>query len=1253
MNPMKVQARHRPAMRCHHAVRGTAALLLLLAGWSGRSQGPPVAAALVAGGGTAGRARAPQTQSPPRAPRPADTVTVSTCDESTLRAAIANASAGDTLQFGCSGTITLSAGNGPITITQSLTLDGNGNAVTISGGGAVGLFVVNGGVSFTVSRLTLANGKNNTGGAIDNEGGTVTVLGSTFSGNSAVYAGGIYDGDGGAISNNGGTISFNGGTVTVANSTFSGNSAARGGGSGDTGLGGAIFNEGGTVTVLNSTLSGNSADGHGGGIESILGGTTTLTNTILASSTNGNCDGSIQDGGGNVEDGNSCGFTATSSVSNSGSVLGPLANNGGPTLTMALYAGSPAVGRGVVATCTAAPVNGLDQRGVARGSTACDSGAFEGTPLPDPVVASCDETTLRAAIANAPAGSTLPFECSGTITLTAGTITIAYGLILDGHGQAVTISGGGAMGLFAVNAGVHFTVQGLTLANGSNLNGGAIDNEGGTVTVLGSTFSGNAAVSDGAINFNGDGGAIFNNGGTVTVANSTFSGNSATGVDNNGDTGLGGAIFNEGGTVTVLNSTVSGNNASNGGGIENIQGTTTLTNTILANSTNGNCDVLSGSIQDGGGNVEDGNSCGFTATSSLTNTNPLLAPLANNGGPTPTMGLYAGSPAIGRGLAAVCAAAPVNGLDQRGVARGANVCDSGAFEGSVGAAPTSTPTPTNTPMPQTVGVSTCDEGTLRAAIANAPAGSTLQFECSGTITLSAGTITINQNLTLDGHGQAVTIDGGNAVGLFAVNAGVQFTVQGLTLANGSTVRGLIGANGRNLNGGAIDNESGIVTVLNSTFSGNSAYGNDYYSLYNPDGNGGAIYSSGTLTVANSTFSGNSATGLPGNLDTGLGGAIYSSGTLRVINSTLSGNSASYGGGGIETWLGTTTLANTILASNTSGNCGGHIEYGWGNLEDGSSCDSTSGLFSLYNTNPLLAPLANNGGPTLTMALKAGSPAIGLGLAAFCAPPPVNGLDQRGVARGTNACDSGAVEGSVAGGLTSTPTPTGTPAAPTNTPAGSGTGTPVPPTSTSRPPSNTVVPTGTPVPPTSAPVPPTNTARPSTSASGPPATPVPTSAPPPAATAAPPTPTQQAGPSRPSTPAGCPTRRGKARLTLNAARKVRSGTALSAAASGAAQRAPVLLTLQVVRLSTVKVRVRVKVKTHGKTRTQIRTQTRTRRTVLYSVRATGRTTGCGLYQVRLRVTYRAQKAVAATLTLRVGTGKQAQKVAARVTIQPRT
>jgi hypothetical protein len=127
------------------------------------------------------------------------------------------------------------------------------------------------------------------------------------------------------------------------------------------------------------------------------------------------------------------------------------------------------------------------------------------------------------------------------------------------------------------------------------------------------------------------------------------------------------------------------------------------------------------------------------------------------------------------------------------------------------------------------------------------------------------------------------------------------------------------------------------------------------------------------------------------------------------------------------------------------------------------------------------------------------------------------------------------------------------------------------------------------------------------------TPVPpTSAPIPPTTSVPPTATPPADVARPTAVAGCAPRPYEARLTMSAA-----------------------------------------VKVHNKTRTQTRTQLRARRMVLYSVRATGQSSSCGADQGCLTVTYRGKKAVAGTLTLMVGVGKQATTATARVTIQPRT
>ena len=283
--------------------------------------------------------------------------------EGSLRQAIsdANASAGeDTINFdpSLSGqTITLGS-QLAVADSAGLTIDGGSANITVSGNNAVRVLDVRSGAKLILNNLTVANGRGASGGGIYNNG-TLTVTNSTLSGNSAPDVG-----------NSGGGIQNNNGTVTVSNSTLSGNSANY--------RGGGIQNfNGGTLTVTNSTLSGNSVTdvdyGRGGGISN-SGGSATLQNTIVANSpSGGDCYGTVTDGGHNLDSDGNCGFgTANNSLSGVDPLLGPLADNGGPTKTHALLAGSPAIDKGNSFGATA------DQRGVARPQgAASDIGAFE------------------------------------------------------------------------------------------------------------------------------------------------------------------------------------------------------------------------------------------------------------------------------------------------------------------------------------------------------------------------------------------------------------------------------------------------------------------------------------------------------------------------------------------------------------------------------------------------------------------------------------------------------------------------------------------------------------------------------------------------------------------------------------------------------------------------------------------------------------------------------------------------------------
>jgi LPXTG-site transpeptidase (sortase) family protein len=189
----------------------------------------------------------------------------------------------------------------------------------------------------------------------------------------------------------------------------------------------------------------------------------------------------------------------------------------------------------------------------------------------------------------------------------------------------------------------------------------------------------------------GTGGGFQNDYGTATLTNVTISGNQARGASDDG----GGGVMVYGGTVNLINSTISGNSASSasgGGGISQLApGKVTLTNVISAgNTSTASKPDLSGAYTSNGNNLigsTDG-STGLTngvngdlAGTNAAPVNALLGLLGNHGGITQTVPLLPGSPAIDAGNDSICAASPVNSLDQRGVARPKGIhCDIGSVE---------------------------------------------------------------------------------------------------------------------------------------------------------------------------------------------------------------------------------------------------------------------------------------------------------------------------------------------------------------------------------------------------------------------------------------------------------------------------------------------------------------------------------------------------------------------------------------------
>jgi hypothetical protein len=307
-------------------------------------------------------------------------------------------------------------------------------------------------------------------------------------------------------------------------------------------------------------------------------------------------------------------------------------------------------------------------------------------------------------------------------------------------------------------------------------------------------------------------------------------------------------------------------------------------------------------------------------------------------------------------------------------------------------------------------------GSLRAAITtantnseddtiNLPAGTYILSGYAGEDGNISGDLDINTTHSIDivGKCAATTLIDGNQVDrVFHIHNGT-VSISNVTIQNGKSYFGTGGGgiynNGRltltycEINGNGIEKalspgdggglyNSGTATLRNCTVSNNIS-GEDKGPCNRYAGDGGGIYNTGEMVLTNCTVSNNeTGYGMDGGGD---GGGIYnSSGSLTLINCTISNNATPYvgNGGGI---YGEATLKNTIVANNQShygdgSDCYGTINsLGYNLIEDTSGCMIDGTLFgNITEVDPILGPLADNGGPTRTHALLLGSPAIDAG-----------------------------------------------------------------------------------------------------------------------------------------------------------------------------------------------------------------------------------------------------------------------------------
>lgn len=575
------------------------------------------------------------------------------------------------------------------------------------------------------------------------------------------------------------------------------------------------------------------------------------------------------------------------------------------------------------------------------------------------------EADLRAALAG---GGTATFACNGTIAL-SNSITISEDTILDGAGYTVTISGGNALRIFQVAPGVNFWIKSLTLSNGR---------------VVGANGADGAPPSPGQDAFAG---AILSQGGTLTLTSCTLSNNGAqAGNGGNPSSGqvvgaiggaaFGGAIYVSGGNLNMTNCMVTGSTLTSGMGTFG----GTLAQQIQAGDAG---DAAGGAIYLLNVNA---------VLQSVTVANAMVTggagstgyyPPPNGGGTVSRGGVAAGGAIYATNSTILILNSTLSGNSANG-------------GGAIGGYPTGGGSGSGAALGACLFVSAASSATIRLS------------------TLSGNVGTGGNGYHYDPAGAGL---GGGIYNLGHLEAS-DMRFSGNQCLGGSCDG--LPSGGR---GGGIYSQ-GTLIINRCTLDGNSAKGGSGGALsYVAPGEGGGIWASSLLSATNCTFATNLALGGAGDVNRyatggpGRGGAIMTAGGGILVNLTIAGNRADSQfipyttlpgpaqGGGLAATNTPPTLTGTIIANSTLGSnvWGVATDAGYNISSDGSAGFTAAG--SLNNTDPLLASLTNNGGPTLTMALYLGSPALDRIPSGF---PPT---DQRGVSRPQGpAAEVGAYEG---------------------------------------------------------------------------------------------------------------------------------------------------------------------------------------------------------------------------------------------------
>jgi hypothetical protein len=268
-------------------------------------------------------------------------------------------------------------------------------------------------------------------------------------------------------------------------------------------------------------------------------------------------------------------------------------------------------------------------------------------------------------------------------------------------------------------------------------------------------------------------------------------------------------------------------------------------------------------------------------------------------------------------------------------------------------------------------------GTLRWALKFTTGGETIRFDpgLAGQTIAVDSTIYIQKSVTIEGPAgpDGITINGGGKGRIFRAEFPGTVTFRNLSITGGNSGTSV----------GPVLIGSADVAADNSTFFGNV-------------GGAGTVIFAGNITLTNSTVSDNVAA----NVTAGQEYGAVQGDTVVLVNSTVANN----GYAGVVSGAGLVVLRNSVLANNFGSNCAHYyptasIVREGRNVSDDDKCGGPS---EIIIADPKLGPLADNGGPTMTRALLAGSPAINAGTSCNV------GVDQRYMARDAQ-CDLGAFE----------------------------------------------------------------------------------------------------------------------------------------------------------------------------------------------------------------------------------------------------